>query len=151
VGEAASASAGRNTSPGAALTAVSVRDWYQTLSKPAWTPPDWVFGPVWTTLYFLMALAAWLVWRRTGWSTGRTALVLFALQLVLNAAWSPLFFSLHSPGIALVDIILLWAAIAATLWSFGRISALAASLFVPYLMWVSYATALNWAIWRMNL
>jgi len=136
---------------GAALTAVSVRDWYQTLSRPAWTPPDWVFGPVWTTLYFLMALAAWLVWRRTGWSTGRTALVLFALQLVLNAAWSPLFFSLHSPGIALVDIILLWAAIAATLWSFGRISALAASLFVPYLMWVSYATALNWAIWRMNL
>jgi len=135
---------------GAALTAVSVRTWYQALSKPAWTPPDWVFGPVWTTLYFLMALAAWMVWRRTGWSTGRTALGLFGVQLVLNAAWSPLFFSLHSPGIALVDIILLWAAIAATFWSFGRVSALAAGLFVPYLMWVSYATALNWAIWRLN-
>ena len=136
---------------GAALTAVSVRTWYQTLSKPAWTPPDWVFGPVWTMLYMMMALAAWLVWRRTGWSTGRTALGLFAAQLALNAVWSPLFFSLHSPGIALVDILLLWAAIAATLWSFRRISALAASLLVPYLMWVSYATALNCAIWRMNL
>jgi len=135
---------------GAALTAVSVRTWYPTLSKPAWTAPDWVFGPVWTTLYFLMALAAWLVWRRTGWSTGRAALGLFAVQLVLNAAWSPLFFGLHSPGIALVDIILLWAAMAATLWSFGRISAATASLFVPYLIWVSYATALNWAIWRLN-
>jgi uncharacterized protein YbjT (DUF2867 family)/tryptophan-rich sensory protein len=135
---------------GAALTAVSVRDWYQTLSRPAWTPPDWVFGPVWTTLYFLMAIAAWLVWRRTGWSAGRTALGLFALQLVLNVAWSGLFFTLRSPGFALVDIVLLWAAIAATLWSFGRVSTLAASLFVPYLLWVSYATALNWAIWKMN-
>ncbi len=136
---------------GAALTAVSVRTWYQTLSKPAWTPPDWLFGPVWTALYLMMAVAAWLVWRRTGRSTGRTALGLFAAQLALNAVWSPLFFSLHSPGIALVDILLLWAAIAATLWSFSRISALAASLLVPYLMWVSYATALNCAIWRMNL
>jgi uncharacterized protein YbjT (DUF2867 family)/tryptophan-rich sensory protein len=136
---------------GAALTAVPVRDWYQTLRKPTWTPPDWVFGPVWTMLYLMMALAAWLVWRRTGWSTGRNALGLFAVQLALNAVWSPLFFSLHSPGIAFVDIILLWAAIAATLWSFGRESALAASLLVPYLMWVSYATALNCAIWRMNL
>ncbi len=135
---------------GAALTAVPVRDWYQTLRKPAWTPPDWVFGPVWTLLYLMMALAAWLVWRRTGWSRGRTALGLFAVQLSLNAVWSPLFFRLQNPGIAFVDIILLWAAIAATLWSFRRISALAASLFFPYLMWVSYATALNWAIWRMN-
>ena len=135
---------------GAAMTAVSVRGWYQTLTKPAWTPPDWVFGPVWTTLYLLMAVAAWLVWRRRGWSSGRAALGLFAIQLALNAAWSPLFFRLHSPGLALLDIILLWAAIAATVWSFGRISALAGSLFVPYLMWVSYATFLNWAIWRMN-
>ena len=135
---------------GAAITAVSVGGWYQTLAKPAWTPPDWVFGPVWTTLYLLMAVAAWLVWRRRGWSSGRAALGLFAIQLALNAAWSPLFFRLHSPGLALLDIILLWAAIAATVWSFGRISALAGSLFVPYLMWVSYATFLNWAIWRMN-
>jgi tryptophan-rich sensory protein len=105
---------------------------------------------VWTVLYLLMAIAAWLVWRRSSRSGGPAALGLFAVQLALNAAWSPLFFGLHNPGIAFVDIILLWAAIAATLWSFGRISALAASLFVPYLMWVSYATALNWAIWRMN-
>jgi translocator protein len=135
---------------GAAVTAVSVSGWYQTLSKPTWTPPDWVFGPVWTTLYLLMAVAAWLVWRRAGWSTGRAALSLFALQLALNAAWSPLFFRLHSPGIALVDIIMLWVAIAATVWSFRRISALAGSLFVPYLLWVSYAMFLNWAIWRLN-
>jgi translocator protein len=135
---------------GAAATAVSVSGWYQTLNKPAWTPPDWVFGPVWSTLYFLMALAAWLVWRRTGWSTGRAALALFAAQLALNAIWSTLFFNLHSPGIAFVDIILLWVAIGATVWSFGRISALAGCLFVPYLLWVSFAAVLNWAIWTMN-
>jgi uncharacterized protein YbjT (DUF2867 family)/tryptophan-rich sensory protein len=135
---------------GAAVSAVSVRNWYRVLSKPAWTLPDWDFGPVSTALCLLMSLGAWLVWRRTGWSTGRVALGLFAVQLALNAAWSHLFFGLHSPGIALVDIILLWVATAATAWSFGRISVLASSMFAPYLMWVSYATVLNWAIWRLN-
>jgi len=135
---------------GAGLTAVSVRDWYQTLHKPTWTPPDWVFAPVWTVLFLLMAFAGWVYWRRTGWSAGRAALGLFAVQLGLNAAWSGLFFTLRSPGMAIVDIVLLWCAIAGTLWSFGRVSALASSLLVPYLLWVSYATALNWAIWRMN-
>jgi tryptophan-rich sensory protein len=135
---------------GAALTAGPVRDWYPTLHKPAWTPPDWLFGPVWTALYVLMALAAWLVWRRAGWPASRTALGLFAVQLLLNVAWSGLFFALHSPGLAFAEILLLWSAIVATLWAFGRVSAPAAGLLVPYLLWVTYAAALNGAIWRMN-
>jgi len=135
---------------GAALTASSVRDWYPTLSKPAWTPPDWLFGPVWTALYVMMALAAWLVWRRAGWAASRTALGLFAAQLLLNAAWSGLFFALRSPASAFADILLLWCAIVATIWSFGRVSAVAAGLLVPYLFWVTYAAVLNAAIWRMN-
>lgn len=136
---------------GAALTAVSVNNWYQALQKPAWTPPDGIFGPVWTVLFCLMALAGWYYWRRVGWSAGQTGLRFFALQLGLNAAWSGLFFALRSPGLAFVDIILLWLAIVATLWAFGRASAVAAGLLIPYLVWVSYATALNGAIWRMNL
>jgi uncharacterized protein YbjT (DUF2867 family)/tryptophan-rich sensory protein len=135
---------------GAAVSAVSVRNWYRVLSMPAWTLPDWDFGPVSTALCLLMSLGAWLVWRRTGWSTGRVALGLFAAQLALSAAWSHLFFGLHGPGIALVDNILLWVATAATACSFGRISVLASTMFAPYLMWVSYAAVLNWAIWRMN-
>jgi uncharacterized protein YbjT (DUF2867 family)/tryptophan-rich sensory protein len=135
---------------GAALTAGPVRDWYPTLRKPAWTPPDWVFGPVWTILYVLMALAAWFVWRRARGAASRTALGLFAVQLVLNAAWSGLFFTLRSPASAFAEIILLWCAIAATLSSFGRVSTLGASLLVPYLLWVTYAAALNGTIWRMN-
>ena len=132
------------------LTAAGVRDWYPTLSKPSWTPPDWVFGPVWTALYVLMALAAWLVWRRLGWPRSRPALTLFAVQLVLNAAWSGLFFALQNPGAAFAEIILLWAAIAATLVAFARVSPAAAGLLVPYLLWVTYAAALNGTIWVMN-
>lgn len=135
---------------GAALTAGSVRDWYPALRKPAWTPPAWLFGPVWTMLYLLMALAAWLVWWRAGWEASRTALGLFAIQLALNAAWSGLFFTLRSPGSAFAEIILLWCMIVATLWSFGRLFIPAASLLVPNLLWVTYAAALNGAIWWMN-
>jgi tryptophan-rich sensory protein len=135
---------------GAALTAVSVRDWYPTLRKPPWTPPDWLFGPVWTTLYVLMALAAWLVWRRGGWPASRAALGLFAVQLVLNGAWSGLFFTLRSPGAAFAEIIHLWVAILATVWAFVQVSRLAAGLLAPYLIWVTYAAALNGAIWMMN-
>ena len=127
-----------------------IQNWYPTLRKPTWTPPNWVFAPVWTTLYLLMALAAWLVWLRVGWPASRTVLALFAVQLVLNAAWSGLFFRLHSPGIAFVEIIVLWCAIVATLWSFGRISALAAGLLAPYLLWVTFAAILNGVIYSMN-
>src|SRR5581483_10582213 len=125
---------------GGALTASGVRDWYPALNKPSWTPPDWVFGPVWTALYLMMALAAWPVWRRAGWPRSRAALVLFAVQLVLNAAWSGLFFALRRPGAAFAEVILLWAAIFATLVAFGRVSAAATGLLVPYLLWVTYAT-----------
>lgn len=135
---------------GAWFNAGPLDDWYPTLRKPAWTPPNWVFAPVWTTLYLLMALAAWLVWRRAGWPASRTSLAWFAFQLVLNAAWSGLFFRLHSLGFAFVELLVLWCAIAATLRSFGRISALAAGLFAPYLLWVAFAAVLNGTIWRMN-
>jgi benzodiazapine receptor len=137
---------------GAAWTSLSLGDWYATLRKPPWTPPNGLFGPVWTTMYVMMAVAAWLVWR-SGSRHGRDRrlpVLVFAIQLALNAAWSGLFFGLRSPGSALVDIALLWCAIAATVLVFARRSRMAAALLVPYLAWVSFATALNWAIWRMN-
>jgi len=132
---------------GGAVTSSSVREWYPTLAKPDWTPPAWLFGPVWTALYAMMAVAGWLVWRRTGWSG---ALIWFAAQLVLNATWSPVFFGLHRIGWALVNIMLLWLAIVGTTVAFWRVTPVAGGLFVPYLAWVSFATALNFAIWRLN-
>ena len=135
---------------GGAATATSVGTWYAGLAKPAFNPPDWVFGPVWTCLYVTMAVAAWLVWREQGFSAGRIPLVLFAVQLALNAVWSGLFFGLRAPGLAFADIVLLWIAILATLIAFGRVSTWAAALLVPYLAWVSFAAALNWTLWRMN-
>lgn len=135
---------------GAWATAGSVATWYPTLHKPSWNPPAWVFGPVWTALYLTMAVAAWLVWRRAGWRGAPGALGLFAVQLGLNLAWSPLFFGLRSPGAALLDIWALWLAIAATLVAFFRIERIAAALLVPYWLWVSFATALNAAIWTLN-
>jgi benzodiazapine receptor len=135
---------------GAAVTVRSVATWYATLGKPAWSPPNWVFGPVWTLLYLMIAFAGWLVWRERGWSRGAVPLGLFAVQLALNAAWSPLFFGLRSPAAALVDIAALWIAIGATIVSFRRAVPLAALVLVPYWLWVSFATALNFAIWRLN-
>jgi tryptophan-rich sensory protein len=130
-------------------TALSVDTWYAGLAKPPWTPPDWVFGPVWTALYLGMAVAAFLVWRERSPHT-RTAQILFGVQLLLNLAWSGLFFGLRNPGAALVDILLLWVAIFATWRAFRRISPAAGWLMAPYLLWVSYAVTLNFAIWRMN-
>lgn len=124
--------------------------WYDALAKPAWTPPDAVFGPVWTTLYVLMGVAAWLVWRRGGLAGAGAALAVYGLQLALNAAWSWLFFGRQAIGAALVDIVLLWLAIALTLVLFRRHDRVAGWLIVPYLLWVTYAAALNAAIWRMN-
>ncbi len=135
---------------GAAWTNLSVGDWYATIKKPSWNPPNWLFGPVWTALYIGMAVAAWLVWRKNGLADAWLPLLLFVVQLFLNAAWSALFFGMRSPGLALADIVLLWFAILATIVAFGRVSSLAATLLVPYLAWVSFATALNWSIWRMN-
>ncbi len=133
---------------GGLATGPAVRDWYPTIAKPDWTPPAWLFGPVWTALYAMMAVAGWLVWRRVGWGG---ALVWFGVQLALNAMWSPVFFGMHQIGLALVIIILLWVAIAGTMVAFWRVSPVAGWLFVPYLAWVSFATALNFAIWRLNI
>lgn len=124
--------------------------WYAALNKPPLNPPNWIFGPVWTLLYISMAVAAWLVWRQAGWSGARAALLLFGVQLLLNAAWSALFFGLQQPLWALVDIAALAVAIAATIAAFGRIKKSAAWLLAPYLAWVGFASYLNWMIWRLN-
>lgn len=134
---------------GSFFTASSVRDWYPRLLKPAGTPPSWVFGPVWTTLYVLMAVSAWLVWRDFGWGA-RPALLIFLGQLCLNVAWSGIFFGSRMPGIAFAEIVVLWLAIAFTLFVFSPLVPLAGWLLVPYLVWVTYAAYLNFAIWRMN-
>jgi tryptophan-rich sensory protein len=127
-----------------------VGEWYQALAKPGWTPPGWLFGPVWTLLYCMMAVAAWLVWREQGISGARLPLALFAVQLALNAAWTPIFFGLRQPGWAFLEICLLWAAIlAAAVLMFVKKPA-AGLLMTPYLAWVSFAACLNFAIWRMN-
>jgi len=138
----ASAIGGLVTAP-----ATAAGGWYETLPLPSWTPPRWLFGPVWTTLYALMGLAAWLVWRERG--SVRAAsfpLGLYALQLVLNVTWSVVFFGLRSPTGALAEMGALWVAILATLVVFWRVRALAGALLVPYLAWVSFAAALNAAI-----
>ena len=124
--------------------------WYAGLNKPTWNPPNWVFGPVWTYLYLTMALAAWRVWRRGGWTNRRTPLLMYLLQLILNAFWSPIFFGLQQPGFAFAEILLLWAAIAGTLVLFLRVDRIAGILLVPYLAWVSFATFLNFTLWRLN-
>lgn len=135
---------------GSLLTGTSVGTWYAALQKPAWTPPNWVFGPVWTMLYVMMAVAAWLVWGGRGDHQVALPLSLFAVQLALNVAWSGLFFGLRSPGAAFADIVLLGGAIVATLVSFWRVRAAAGVLLAPYLAWVLFASALNLAIWRLN-
>lgn len=135
---------------GGFVTTPNIPNWYADLAKPSWTPPDWVFGPVWSMLYLSMAVAAWLVWRQAGLVSAAVPMALFGIQLLLNALWSWLFFGMHSPGAAAVDIVLLWMAIAATTVAFWRRSTLAGILFVPYLVWVSFASLLNLAIWRLN-
>ncbi len=123
--------------------------WYDTLNKPFFTPPNWLFGPVWTILYLGMAVSGWLVWRKSGFGA-RTAMTLFFAQLALNTLWSILFFGLESPGLALVLIAILWTAILLTILAFRRISRPAALLLIPYLAWVTFATLLNAGIWFLN-
>jgi tryptophan-rich sensory protein len=135
---------------GSAFTEPSIPEWYGSLVKPSFTPPSWLFGPIWSVLYLAMAIAGWLVWLRHRNIAVALPLALFGSQLVLNALWSILFFGLQAPGIALVEILTLWAMIFATLLSFWKISTIAGWLFVPYLAWVSFATILNFEIWRLN-
>ena len=120
---------------------------YQSLDRPSWAPPSWLFGPVWTLLYAMIAVAGWLVWRRAGWTT---ALSVYAVQLVLNAAWTPIFFGFGRYGLALVDIVVLWLLIGVTIWLFRPVSRTAAALLLPYWAWVTFATALNAWIWNAN-
>jgi len=124
--------------------------WYERLKKPSWRPPNWLFAPAWTVLYLMIAVAGWLVWRQAGLAGAGLALAVYAVQLMLNAAWSPLFFGLHRPDLGFVDIILLWMSILATIVLFGPIQSVAALLLVPYLAWVTFAGALNFAVWRLN-
>jgi len=130
------------------FTAAGVGAWYDGLVKPSFQPPKWLFGPVWTVLYILMAVAAWFVWREAGLMNG--AMALFALQLLLNFAWSFIFFSAHRIGLALADIAALWLALAATIYAFALVDVRAAWLLAPYIAWVSFASVLNLAVWRLN-
>lgn len=134
-----------------ALASVNARTFYANLVRPAWAPPGWVFGPVWSTLFLSMAIAAWLVWRAPGQNNARSlALTLFIIQLVTNALWSWLFFAWHLGGVALAEVLLLWLLIAATAFAFWRVTKVAALLLLPYLAWVTFASALNYMLWRLN-
>lgn len=125
-------------------------DWYASLKKPSWNPPSWVFGPVWTLLYAMMATAAWLVWCEGGWKMRKRELGLYVGQLVLNAAWSPLFFGFHRPDWALIDILVLISSVVLMLAVFARVRRLAGLLLIPYLLWLTFATVLNGTLWWLN-
>lgn len=133
-----------------AAGSISARGFYAELVRPAWAPPGWLFAPAWTTLYALMAVSAWLVWRARGFAGARIALSLFLIQLAANALWSWLFFAWRLGALAFVETLLLWCLIVATAIAFWRVSRAAAILLVPYLAWVTYASALTFAVWRGN-
>ena len=129
---------------------IQAGSFYTQLVRPDWAPPQDIFGPVWTVLYALMGIAAWLVWRVAGFRAARTALTLFLVQLAVNALWSWFFFGWHLGAVAFADIVLLWVLIVATLIAFWRIRPIAGALLIPYLLWVSFASALNYAVWQLN-
>ncbi len=134
---------------GAVFTFRAIPTWYAGLAKPGFTPPNWVFGPAWGTLYLLMAVSAFLVWRNSG-KLAVGALAIFLVQLLLNLSWSIVFFGMRSPGGGVIVIVALWLAILATIVSFYRISVPAAWLLVPYILWVTFAAALNISVWLLN-
>jgi benzodiazapine receptor len=125
-------------------------EWYASLVKPAWTPPNAVFGPVWTVLYVLIGVAAWMVWRKAGFSGAAVPLVLFIAQLVLNSLWSYLFFGAQQPMWAFFEIVVLWVVIVITMLAFWRVRPAAGALLIPYACWVGFASALNLQLWRLN-
>jgi translocator protein len=132
------------------VASLQAGQFYSQLVRPDWAPPGYLFGPVWTVLYALMGISAWLVWRIDGFRAASSALTLFLVQLIVNALWSWLFFAWQLGAVSFADIVLLWALIVATLIAFARISPLAAALLIPYLLWVSFAAVLNYAIWQLN-
>jgi len=133
-----------------ALASIQAKQFYGLLTQPAWAPPSWLFGPVWTALFAMMAVAAWLVWRTGGFRANRVALSLFLVQLAFNTLWSWLFFAWHRGALAFADIVLLWVLIVATLASFWRVRPIAGALLIPYLLWVSFAAFLNFSVWQLN-
>lgn len=133
------------------LSRPGMDEWFYALNKPSWNPPSWLFGPVWTTLYFMMGLSLWFVWKSSAPEPQKTeAMRLFALQLFLNFWWSPIFFKFHSPGLAFLIILAMVVTIFRTIFKFAPISRAAAWLLVPYIAWVCFASLLNWTIWQMN-
>ena len=133
------------------FTSSEIPGWYQTINKPTWNPPSWLFGPVWTTLYVMMGVALFLIWKSdASQSVKKTAIILFATQLVLNFFWSFIFFNQHQIGWAVVEIITMWIFILLTIFAFAPINKIAAWLLVPYISWVSFATILNYTIWQLN-
>ncbi len=133
-----------------AVASIQAKPFYSQLVQPDWAPPPEVFGPVWTVLYALMGIAAWLVWRSGGFRANRQALTLFMLQLAVNALWSWLFFAWHYGFFALADVLVLWILIVATIAAFWRVYPLAGALLIPYLLWVSFASTLNFSLWQLN-
>lgn len=136
---------------GAVFTTPAIGTWYATLVQPDLVPPNWIFGPVWTTLYLFMGIALYLIWSKgLDRKDVQSALTIFAIQLVLNTAWSIIFFGLKNPGAAFLELVILWIAIAATIVAFHKLSKPAAYLLVPYILWVSFAGYLNYSIWQLN-
>jgi len=136
---------------GSLFTRGAVTDWYATLNRPSFTPPNWLFGPVWTILYLLMAISAFIVWQKSLVNPAvKIALILYLVQLILNALWSVIFFGLKLPMLAFIEIIMLWTAIVFTILAFARVSITAALILVPYILWVSFAAVLNFSIWFLN-
>lgn len=132
------------------VASANAAGFYQSLSRPDWAPPPWLFGPVWTVLYLMIGIAAWLVWRERGFARARTALSLFVIQLAANALWTWIFFAWRRGALAFAEIVLLWILIVATMMTFWRIRRLAGALFIPYLAWVTFASALTYCVWKLN-
>jgi translocator protein len=134
------------------LTTSEIPGWYQTIIKPSWNPPSWIFAPVWTTLYILMGIALYLVWKNENVDSRikRAAIILFAVQLILNFFWSLIFFKQHQIGWAFAEIMTMWIFIVLTIFAFAKVNNIAAWLLVPYISWVSFASILNYTIWKLN-
>jgi len=135
---------------GSIATNSNINEWYGGINKPSWNPPNSIFGTVWTTLFLMMAVAAWLVWKQSGFAKAKFAIGAYAFQLILNVLWSVVFFGLQQIGWACVEITLLWGSIAVTIFLFHRHSTLATILMLPYLAWVSFAAFINFTIWQLN-
>ena len=135
---------------GAIVTYPSIKGWYESLQKPSFNPPNWIFGPVWTLLYVLMGISLFLIWKNNE-KDNKSAISIFIVQLILNVVWSCLFFGLHSPFLAFLEITILWFFILFTIYKFWRIDKISSLLLVPYILWVTFASFPNFYIWKLNI